>query len=136
MAQALAEILKSAGLGAPIVALPVIQAPGNAGGELIVAELPFAARHVRQAVRALGASSGTLLVSLEDEAVLQGLSLPWRAFAGALARGRDELPRRVAAWLVGRALRVHEQAQRLMRQELKTRDRVLEDLLAVSGPRE
>ncbi len=135
-AQELAEVLKPAGVEAPIVALPVLQAPPSAGGELIVAELPLAARHVRQAVRVLGASSGSLLVSLEDEAVLQGMSLAWRAFAGASARGRDELPPRAAGWLVRRAQRVHEQAQRLVRQELKFRDRLLEDLLAVAGPRE
>ena len=135
-AQVLAEMLKSAELEAPIIALPVLQAPRSAGGELIVAELPLAARHVRQAARVVGASSASLLVSLEDEAVLQGLSPALRAFAGASARGRDELPRPLAGWLVGRAQRVHEHAQRLVRQELKTRDRLMEDLLAVSGPRE
>jgi len=128
--------LKSAELEAPIISLPVLQAPRSAGDELIVAELPLAARHVRQAARAMGASSASVLVSLEDEAVLQGLPLAWRAVAGASARARDELPRRLAGWLVGRAQRVHEQAQRLVRQELKTRDRLMEDLLAVSGPRE
>ena len=135
-AQDLAEMLKSAELEAPIIALPVLQAPRSAGGELIVAELPLAARHVTQAARVMGASSASLLVSLEDEAVLQGVSLGWRAFAGAWARGRDELPRRLAGWLIGRAQRVHEQTQRVVRQELKTRDRLMEDLLAVSGPRE
>jgi preprotein translocase subunit SecA len=137
-AQELAEALKAAGLEAPIIALPLLQRPpaGLEGRELVVAELPQAARHAAQAARSLGASACTLALSLEDEPVLQALPLPWQALARAAARRRQELPARWAQRVVRRAQRTLEVALRLARQELKARDRVLGDLLAVSGPRE
>jgi preprotein translocase subunit SecA len=134
-AQALGEALKAAGLETPLIALPLFQPPpGEAGGaELVVAELPLAARHVTQAAQAWQASGASIVVSLEDEAIVQFLPAASRSVARRAARGADELSPRWSAWVVRRAQRALERSQRSARQELKARDRVLEDLLAVSG---
>jgi len=114
-----------------IVMLPVLQAPAGVqeGLELLVAELPLARRHIAQACRAYGASSCTLLLSLEDDAV--GGRFGWIARLGAGPSG--ELSPRWSRWIAGGAQRAAERAQRLARQDLGARDRVLDDLLAVSG---
>ena len=114
-----------------IVMLPVLQAPAGVqeGLELLVAELPLARRHIAQACRAYGVSSCTLLLSLEDDAV--GGRFAWIARLGAGPSG--ELSPRWSRWIARGAQRAAERAQRLARQDLGARDRVLDDLLAVSG---
>jgi hypothetical protein len=97
--------------------------------EAIVAELPAARRHIAQACRAHGASSCTLLLSLEDDAV--GGRLGWIARLSAGPSG--ELSPRWSRWIARGAQRAAERAQRLARQDLGARDRVLDDLLAISG---
>ena len=114
-----------------IVMLPVLQAPAGVqeGLELLVAELPLARRHIAQACRAYGVSTCTLLLSLEDDAV--GGRFAWIARLGAGPSG--ELSPRWSRWIARGAQRAAERAQRLARQDLGARDRVLDDLLAVSG---
>jgi hypothetical protein len=111
--------------------LPVLQAQAGVqeGLELLVAELPLARRHIAQACRAYRASSCTLLLSLEDDAV--GGRFGWIARLRAGPSG--ELSPRWSRWIAGGAQRAAERAQRLARQDLGARDRVLDDLLAVSG---
>jgi hypothetical protein len=137
-AQALQEVLKTAQIEATLIALPALQPPAQQAGpaELVVAELPLAARHVAHAAQAHLAHSVSLLLSLEDEAVARALGHAWAAAARLAAQGRDELPPRWAGWIARRAQRALERSQRMVRQELKARDRLLEDLLAVSGPGE
>ena len=137
-AQALQEVLKTAQIEATLIALPGLQPPAQQAGpaELVVAELPLAARHVAHAAQAHLAHSVSLLLSLEDEAVARALGHAWAAAARLAAQGRDELPPRWAGWIARRAQRALERSQRMVRRELKARDRLLEDLLAVSGPGE
>ena len=136
-AQALQEALKEVQLDAPIIALPVFQPPAQeAGGELVVAELPLAWRHIAQAAHAYGAHPCSLVLSLEDEAVVRGIGTAWTTLARAAAQHRGELPPRMAQWIARRAQRALERSQRMARQELKARERLLEDLLAISGPGE
>jgi len=127
-AQALQAGLAEARLEAAIAALPVLQDHEQVT-EIIVAELPAARRHIAQACRAYGVSSCTLLLSLEDDAV--GGRFAWIARLGAGPSG--ELSPRWSRWIARGAQRAAERAQRLARQDLGARDRVLDDLLAVSG---
>jgi len=132
-AQALQEALK--GTEAPIIALPALELPPGqrAAAELVAAELPLAARHLAQATHACGAQSCSLLLSLEDEAFARGMPAAWTALARRAARNGAELPPRWAQWIARHAQRALERSQRMVRQELKARDRLMEDLLAVSG---
>jgi hypothetical protein len=118
-----------------MAALPVLQPPPRQeeGVELLVADLPVAGRHITQAWRAYGARSCTLLLSLEDEAVAAAMhpSLAW--LVRFSARPSGELSKRWAGWVARRAQRALERNQRMMRRDVKSRERLLEDLLAVSG---
>jgi len=133
-AQALQAALAAAGLQVALVALPALQArSGDRAGELIVVELPLAARHIPQACAAYGARACRLLLSLEDEAFAAALGGAFVALARLAAARTGELPPRWSRWAVRRAQRALERAQRTVREELKARERLLEDLLAVSG---
>ena len=101
--------------------------------ELLVAELPVAGRHITQAWRAYEARSCTLLLSLEDEAVASAIhpSLAW--LLRFFARPSGELSKRWAGWVARRAQRALERNQRMVRHDVKARERLLDDLLAVSG---
>jgi preprotein translocase subunit SecA len=127
-AQALQAVLAEARLEATIAALPVLQDQEQVT-EITVAELPAARRHIAQACVAYGASSCTLLLSLEDDAVGGGFAWIARLSAGP----SGELSPRWSRWIAGAAQRAAERTQRLARQDLGARDRVLDDLLAVSG---
>jgi hypothetical protein len=133
--QSLQEALKVAGVEAPVIALPLLQAlpPELSGRDLVVAELPLAARHVAQAAEACAAQSCTLMLSLEDELVARGIAPAWAALARLAVRGGEELSPRWARWIARRAQLALEHSQRAARQDLKARERLLEDLLAVSG---
>jgi preprotein translocase subunit SecA len=119
----------------PITALPVLQAPPSQDEaiELLVAELPVAGRHIAQAWRAYGARSCTLLLSLDDEAVASAIPASVKWLMRVSARASGELTPRWARWVAQRAQRALERNQRMARQDVKARERLLDDLLAVSG---
>ncbi len=101
---------------------------------LLIAELQDSPRHLYRMREAFAASSCELLLSLEDESIVQ---LVGAATLGVLSLGAvAELPAARARWLVGLALRRAEKARRLARDEAASREQYLSDLLAFSGSRD
>jgi hypothetical protein len=125
-----------AAAGVPIdaVVLPMLEPrEPKPVAELAAAELPASRRHLAHACRHLGAARCALYLSLEDPGVMASLGplLAWRARRAVRSDG--ELEKRWAARVARRALKGAEAAQRLARLDLGANDRMVEDLLAVSG---
>jgi preprotein translocase subunit SecA len=100
---------------------------------LLVAELHDAKRHLVRLCSIYAASTCESLLSLEDPA-MQTLLPPfigeWCA-RGAGAGG--ELPSKWSQWLASYAQAAQEREQRLLREELRSRDVYLNEVLAFSG---
>lgn len=100
---------------------------------LLVAEMHDAQRHVTRLCRVYAASTCESLLSLEDP-VIQTL-LP-AGLAGWLERHADaggELPPKWSSWLACYGQAALEREQRLLRDELRSREVYLNDVLAFSG---
>jgi preprotein translocase subunit SecA len=100
---------------------------------VLAAELHDAERHLAQIRGAHGATSCTVFLALEDEAVAAAIG-PLAAAAGRRgARHGGELPAWLAQWIAARAQRGVERARSAPRRAIALRDQQLEDLLAFSG---
>jgi hypothetical protein len=136
-AEGLQGELKGAGVDAAITLFPALDAARLPGGRqplhLIVAELPDAQRQLARVYRASGAVSCELMLSLEDEVVGPRLGRALSAAARLAAADSGELPPGIARWVGAAAQRAAERACRLLRSEMKARERALDDLLAFSG---
>jgi hypothetical protein len=138
--QALAESIK--GLERPDAVIVTLypthrdaqrDAAAGAPSHLAVAELHDAARHLAQIREAYGASSCTVFLALEDEAVAAAIGPLAAALGRRSAWQGGELPARLAQWIAARAQRSVEQARRAQRRAAALREQQLEDLLAFSG---
>lgn len=134
---ALNALAAASGTAIEAVVLPLVEArPPKPGAELVAAELPASRRHLAHAGRVLGTARCTVYLSLDEPGVAASLGslLAWRARRAAREDG--ELEKRWADRVVRRALRYAEAAQRLARLDVLANDRMVEDLLAVSGKAE
>jgi preprotein translocase subunit SecA len=125
--------------GAAVLALHFaernVMSPGARGVplSLYVAELHDAGRHVHRIARAFAADSCDMLLSLEDDAVVSQVARPVLAAARIGAGTGGALSPVWSRWLTGLAQRGVERAYVLMREELMSRDKRLEDMLTFSG---
>jgi preprotein translocase subunit SecA len=115
------------------VTLAVFPARPPAGAKVVLAELYEAPRQVAELCRAAGAEHCEMLLSLEDEALAAHVHPFTLRAARRLAGPSGELRPAVSGALWGLARRRAERTQRGLRLELEARDRMLDDLLAVSG---
>jgi preprotein translocase subunit SecA len=111
----------------------VSRAAAGAPLHLLVAELHDAQRHIVRLCGIYAASTCESLLSLEDP-VMQTLLPPvlgeW--FARGAGTG-GELPSKWSRWLTRYAQAALEREQRLLREELRSRDVYLNEVLAFSG---
>lgn len=111
----------------------VARATGGVPLSVIVAELHDARRQVERIRRAFAADSCEMLLSLEDKAVAAQLGALAAAWARLGGDGDAELPAGRSRWLAGLAQRGIERSYAQVRQEVISRDRQLDVLLAFSG---
>jgi preprotein translocase subunit SecA len=101
--------------------------------DLLVAELHDAHRHIVRLGRIYGASTCESLLSIEDpvmQALLPPLFCEWLAHR---AGNGGELSPKWSRWLTRYAQGALEREQRLLREESRSRESYLDDVLAFSG---
>jgi hypothetical protein len=100
---------------------------------LLVAELHDTRRHVEALCRVYAAGRCEMLLSLDDETVKTLAPVALKAWARRSAAPEGEAPSRPSRWLTRYVQAATEREQRLLREELLSRDIFLNDLLAFSG---
>ena len=111
----------------------VMRDPSAVPLHLLVAELHDARRHIEALCRIYTANRCEMLLSLDDETVKVFAPAALTAWARRSAGRQAEAPSRPSHWLARRVQAAMEREQRLLRQELLSRDVYLSDLLAFSG---
>ena len=120
----------------PAERMACYDALGRAPRHVIIAELRPSVRELAHLVRAFGATSCEMMLSLDDRAMEPHLG---KRRADAIRNGSgasDELPSRQASQVARRIQRSAENAHALARRDLQARDTYLRDFLAVSGARD
>ena len=106
---------------------------GSAPLHLLVPELHDARRHLEMLCRSCFVARCEILLSLEDEAVKSLLPAALATWVRRRIDGHDEVSIQWSHWLTRYIQAAMEREQRLLREELMSRDAYLGDLMAFSG---
>jgi preprotein translocase subunit SecA len=111
----------------------VSRAAGGAPLHLLVAELHDANRHIVRLCGIYGASTCESLFCLEDPVIQALLPPAIGSWITRAAGAGDELPSKWSRWITRYVQAALEREQRLLREELRSRDVYLNEVLAFSG---